>query len=749
MSKRRGRPPADDYRAIDYERAYSRLCHLAALTSSGRVEAALDNLVITSVALSPETARRPYRGMSNAIQTLFGLSLPDDDVEASATRLVARGRLRDDGERFTITEAELAIVNRRAEDAAHVEREVQAEWLATIAPLTNPATNATDDQLWLCLQGFMARVFRRHGAQTLLLLVPDLPFLGGGEGSLNSFFNESTKEAGISQEDAELARRAVELFFNSQSDAKTRYLSQLLDGTFTFYALTVDQATADFLRGQLRRLDIFLDTNFIFAVIGLHEDYFAEISAEVLDLIQQQQLPFRLYYHERTLREIEQAIFAIGTRLQSQRWSQALSAAAFTFGSETGALSGVELNYHRLNATQAVDPDVFLSKYEHIEQLLSERGFRIYRETREPDYSVTEKGHLIAEYADFAKEARPDRPKRYEAIDHDAVVLMRIERLREAPKSILEAGAILLTNDYLLHRFAWKHLRRGGEIGLTVLPRELLQVLRPFVRPTDDSDRRFVETFAIPEFRGLQPDLAETTTKVLSYLASYKDLKQETALRILSDTVLRNQIRTTPQGSPQLGELIEAAVVTDNSALVDEREELRIELASLRSEVDAGNQAQQAELAKRAAEIASLEARIAAQEERVGSASEETEARQRQMTSNAKSLEDELARERKLRVSAEAKAAAQVDRTMWAIFVSVSIVLTSAVWYVVATAPFPWIETHEHRLGLGVATTALVIAIAWLATNRPQRSVVVIGLVAAGIFTIAQIIDTGGVIPVP
>lgn len=748
MSKAKPTPPRE-YRAVDYERAYSRLCHLAALTSSGRVEAALDNLVLTSVALSPETAMRPFSTMAGAIQTLFGLAVPEDDVAASVARLVAKGRLSESDRGFSMPKGEQEVVYRRADEAAAVEREVRKEWLASIDSGSRSPREATDDQLWAALQGFTARVFRRHGAQTLLLLAPDLPFLAEGEGSLATFFEDSATEAGIVAPDLQFVRSAVELFFNTQSEIKTQYLSQLLDSTFTFYALTVDQATADFLRGQLQRLDIFLDTNFIFAVIGLGDDYFAEISAEVLDLIQRQNLPFGLYYHERTLREIEHTIAAMGEQLQAKRWSQALSAAAFTFGKETGALSGVELAYHRLNSEQPVDPDVFLEKYSHIEQLLSDQGFKIYREGGEPDYSVTEKGSLIADYTDYAKETRPDRPKRYEAIDHDVVVLLRVDRLRTSPRSILQAGAVFLTNDYLLHRYVWRRLRSGGEIGHTVLPRELLQVLRPFVRSNEDFDRRFVETFAIPEFRGLQRDLAETTAKVLSYLATYRDLREETALRILSDTVLRNQARTVVEGSPELGELVEAAVVADNSLLVDERERLREELASVQSEAQVGDQAHRTELADRAADIASLEARIAAQEDRDLAEREKRATADAAIEERTSSLELDLRRERELRETAERVAAERSERLKWALFALLAVLSTGAIGFLVVTAPIPWLANHEHRYGLGLAFSAIAVGICWLLAGRPYRGIVVVGLLLTGIFTIAQIIDTAGQIPTP
>src|SRR5204862_7169545 len=110
--------------------------------------------------------------------------------------------------------------------------------------------------------------------------------------------------------------------------------------------------------------------------------------------------------------------------------------------------------------------------------LLASLGLTIYRESGAAAWSVTEKGQLIAQYDDFVKHERPARPKPYQALDHDIVLWLALSRLRTNKRSVLDSGALFLTNDYLLYRFAWRHLRGHDEISGVVIPLQLLQILR-------------------------------------------------------------------------------------------------------------------------------------------------------------------------------------------------------------------------------------------------------------------------------
>jgi hypothetical protein len=694
------------------------------------VEAALDNLTLTALSLDPSLGRKPLPEIGDAIFDLFGLRPPLEDLESSVARLSTVGKLLADPSGDGLVPAEEAKheIEERARTAAELEGMVRTEWLNAISG-SDAQVSLPADAIWDCLQSFMAKVFRRHGAQTLALLAPDLPVLAQ-ESGFRTFLDEARRESGLENYEEGLVEGAIETFFNSGSEVRARYLTQLLDGTFTFFALTVDETTAEFLRGQVRPLSLFLDTNFIFAILELADDYFTEVSADLLGLVRDQGFPFTLYYHERTLREIRDTIHHFGGRLRGRQWSQSLSSAAVTYGQATGAISGVELAFHRLNSREKTDPSIFLSRYDHVETLLEAKGFKIFRETGTLGYTTAEKGEVIAEYEDFVRTARPERPKPYEALDHDMVVLMRVDRLRNSRTSVLDAGALFLTNDYILHRFVWRVLRSHGEIGAAVLPRQLLQILRPFVPSTDDFDRRFAEAFAIPEFRALQGNYGPVASNVLSYLATFRDLPEETALQILGDTILQNRLRGLPGDSPAFSEAVDTAISVQNRQLVEERNELRASLAE-------STQAAAGAAERLTQERQELQDRIRQLES--GLKSRESELERAKGTEQQLSGELASAREHEQALLQSAKAR---DRRTRAILLTAAMVVGGiAIWILPMVGLLPWLSEHPRRLGLQIAFSTLWAAAVWAVIERRNIGVVFTVVILGGLLTVAQLID--------
>ena len=98
----------------------------------------------------------------------------------------------------------------------------------------------------------------------------------------------------------------------------------------------------------------------------------------------------------------------------------------------------------------------------------------------------------------------------------------------------------------------------------------LLQVLRPLIPNNADFDKRFVATLAIPEFRTIGSDYSETISKVMAYLATFKDIKEETASRILGDRVLIHKLQGVNENSDEFVESVENALAKHNEDLIEE-----------------------------------------------------------------------------------------------------------------------------------------------------------------------------------
>jgi len=688
--------------APDYAKVFNRLCHFVALSKEGKTKEAIDHLVQTVFVINSPNFFANTQDVERAINDYFGLQLSTSSINDSIERLQSKSiilHITSDNV-YRLTEHAQAAIEKRISDAAKLEEAVKTEWLAEIERFIPKDLPRYSDKLWKCLLSYMSKAFQRHGVETIRLLSSDINIDASDLKTLSSLLNEA-----ISQECGDMRREIVaeciRHFFRTSTPKRTKYLVQLLDGTFTFFSLTVDDATARYLQQSIGPLSIFLDTNFIFGVLELHSNPFVEVSKELLDIINNNKFPFKLYYHEETLNEIRHTLGAIGHRLRSQRWQPSISRAAI----RTGQLSGLELRYHEKNAESPIDPDVFLSKYEGIVELLKDRGFTIYRDSYRPNEHDTErKGSLISEYDEFVQRVRR-RSKPYEALNHDIVVWETVSRIRGRGASVLDIGAVFLTADFYLYLFDWQHLRSQGEPGHVVLPNHFLQLLRPFVPATDDFDRRFVETFAIPEFRAVDSDYSATSTKILSYINAYSDICEETAVRILSNSMLIEQLKDVDEQSEEFAEAIENALARDNETLLEEREAL------LREKALAEEQAKKAEEEKK---------RIEEDLRRVEREKEEAEKSKVEALREAAEKterEDKLAEELKVQQERIRQLTKTQEKYRLGVRIVVGIVLALVGSLGMALLPgklsWTWLIEHPNSLGLRGSAIFAWLGISW------------------------------------
>jgi len=668
---------------------------------------AIDHLVQTIFVVNSPNYFTDVQEITKAINDYFGLQLNNSLIKESIERLQSNSVIvRIEADKvFRLTEHAQAVIEDRINDAAKLEEAVKTEWLADVGRFIPEDVSKYTTNLWNCLQSYMSKAFRRHGVETIRLLSSDINVTSSDLKTLSSLLNEA-----ISHECGDLPRETVaeciRHFFRTTTPKRTKYLAQLLDGTFTFFSLTIDDTTARYLQQSIKPLSIFLDTNFIFGVLELHSNPFVEVSKELLNIINNNNFPFKLYYHKETLDEIHRTLEAIGHRLRSQKWQPSISRAAI----RTGQLSGLELRYHEKNAESPIDPEVFLSKYEGIIELLKDRGFMIYQDTYTPtDHDKERRDRLIADYDEFVQQVRR-RPKPYEALNHDIVVWETVRRIREQGASILDIGAVFLTADFYLYLFDWQHLRKSHEPGHVVLPNHFLQLLRPFVPATDDFDRRFVETFAIPEFRAVDSDYSATSAKILSYINTYSEISEETAVRILSNSMLIEQLREVDERSEEFAEAIDNALARDNEALLEEKEAL------LKEKTDAE---------KKAKDIEEEKKRVEENLERVQKEKEKVEKSKSEILHEATKIRELAERlEQELKTQKEKVKQLTANQKKYRFYVRSSVGIVLALIGIVGIAWLPsmlewtWLIEHPHSLGLRGSAIFAWIAISWAIVDR-------------------------------
>lgn len=246
------------------------------------------------------------------------------------------------------------------------------------------------------------------------------------------------------------------------------------------------------------------------------------------------------------------------------------------------------------------------------------------------------------------------------------------------------------------------------------MPNSLLQILRPFVPTTDDFNRRFVETFAIPEFRAIGSDYSATYSKVVSYLNTYADMEEGLASRILAKSVLIDNLRGLDEDSVEFKEAVEHAIAQDYRELMEEKEAIQLEKFKAEDRVT------------------KLERKV----ERIGKALEETQDKLRVTQSGAESTErertdlaSELVRLKKKSNESEVEKQKKIEeletrlqkagfRARLVLAIVVELVAILAVLFGPDLYNWSWLLNHPSRLGIQGACIIMATAASWAIADR-------------------------------
>lgn len=557
--------------APNFTLAFKQMASFVAIAKTRATSQVLDELILQCFVVLPSEPLSTADQVAEAMRALFGISTNLKDVSIALLRLTQAGTLSEVGNgHLSLASAMKETLNARIDAAKSLEKDVRETWLNQVRA-TAPGLDG--EKLWTTLLSYLQQAFRRHGIQAVELLNPDVELASDSKIGLSAVLDGIIAKTFIEQ-DRPTARQAASSFFQTVALDRRRaeYIASLADAAFNYFSLAVAPEVSEKLRGKLNNLTLFLDTNFLFGILNLHVNSQVDVSSELLDAIKRFKLPFRLRYHEATIREMSNTLFFYGKELRGQKWPQKISRAIVT----SSALSGIELRYHSKNAEQSVSVDDFLAPLQHWQILLRDKGIDVYN-TDSSQARLAVRADLEAEYIDYLESVQREKP--IEAVQHDMTVLETVQSLRSNAKTTLDAGSLLVTCDYHLFRFDFEHSRKSDRHHSTVLPSLLWQILRPFVSDNEEFDKAFAETFALPEFSLGRGGAQRAAARMASILASYSDIPEETASKMLANDLLIAELQSK-RTEAEFAQTIESAVATENSQLVEERAALAAQLES-------------------------------------------------------------------------------------------------------------------------------------------------------------------------
>lgn len=533
---------------IDFEQVYANLSHVTPLRSGDRVVKVTSSLTKAVFVMSGSGLGLRTEDVAAGIKRNFGINIDVHQIADALRNLRSQSVLSYDNQSgsYTINPHEKSVVESTNKNAKLVEDTMRTEWLSKVQEVEGELDDTAKDKLWFCLRDYMIRVFYQNGIQASELL--NAAATAGRDNPMSFSENSATVVAkNDASEVKELFSRGLAVFIQMKSDAKDSYLAQVLNGTLTLFTLSSVPMLTQYFQSITRNMDVFMDTNFIFSYLNLHENPRNDVSKRLVSTIKENKnLSISFWYHESTLEELRRAIKGVSKGLGTASWNRELSEAIVE--AKLGGM--LEEAYHQQNVDEGLNPRDFLEVYNHIELVLDGYGFRRYLGKQEDRIGNHEEICVQYEtfYEDLARRNGNTRRKSTLAIEHDVSVWETVQaRRRGLPcKSIFDAGSFFLTNDGYFFAYDRNVLSkrdgRKGKVVSTVMPQHFMYLLLPMTGSTEDESEQAMIALTMLEFRAAANDYSGLWAKINRYLNMFPDMSKEAASRILASILASNDL---------------------------------------------------------------------------------------------------------------------------------------------------------------------------------------------------------------
>ncbi len=369
----------------------------------------------------------------------------------------------------------------------------------------------------------------------------------------------------------EAVRAAVEGWLSSDDPDLRKIVLQTLNSHFVLEASRLDDATLSALTptGSARpSFGLFIDTNLLFSLLGLHDNPANEAAESLLDVIRELRgrVNVKLYVLATTIDETKRAITARLGPLRNLRLGPNLSVAA------TDVLHGIDRRFadECKKAGVALSPDDFFGPYlNNLLPVLKTKDINLFN-TPLQGYSV--RSDVVDDINDALERetSKPaERRKGYEQIAHDMILWHFVKDRRPAvTESPLDAVSWVATIDLGLLGFdEYRCHREKSKVPVCIYPTTLVQMLQFWVPRSPAFDAALFGSLGLPAlFHDFDPETESVTVRILRALSRFENidyLPPETVRAILVNESLRQRLTSETTVTREV-ELVREALIEEN-----------------------------------------------------------------------------------------------------------------------------------------------------------------------------------------
>ena len=499
-----------------------------------------------------------------SIRTLWGLDFDELELAQALTGLLKDGlvgRSKDDGA-VRLAPAEKA----RLEAHARVSRAdadlALEEWREVLTDRWPGLTSSDLEALERELNALLTRVVHRHGAEAALLLYPD-------EEAARQLYRELEEEGFGFVEATDTTRRqrrewALFQFLRRPTEAQRRFLSTVLNSAYVSTVLTIDPAGARLIQDLAAGQRVYLDTNFIYRLLGVQGPRYVKPAETILRVTQA--AGYVCAVTPWTISEFRRSLD------RSRRFLEMYPLPPDDFAALAADSTSDEdfaTSYWRQVKDQRLSVGDYVAFYSEVETHLTARGIGT---NTDGITAVEQRTDIISAEISVLERVLHGKQRHPDLLEHDVKHRLLVERLRgSGNRTFANAGYWFLTHDTVLPRYDYQTTGRDSNLPFCVSASAWFQVVEAFRPKTEDLEQTLADILASPYIRPRREISKKVAQAVVARVALYRDGTPELAARVFMNSAAMTEVEGSPSQEKQTEKIDKAIVSAAKEAQQDAR----------------------------------------------------------------------------------------------------------------------------------------------------------------------------------
>jgi predicted nucleic acid-binding protein len=529
-----------------------------------------------------------------------------DEIRFVVDALVEEGEAVRKGGGFGLAASSMARLRKISQESLEIEAKAFDGWRTRLKEQWPKLSSEDFDLLCHDFPAWLGQVVARHGSEAALLVYTDNPRAHVLFDRIDAMGLDflPTREGLV----AEIRERAFQMFVREAGAEQRTYLARRLNIGFYLTVLTLDPTGGELIRKKVNGHRVYLDTNFLYAVLGMAKASEVYSAARLLELTQG--MGFELAVTSWTVRELLTSMAKSRKDLERSALPRRELANLMLKGAGEKGFERAFWMHYRDKGTKPKD---FFDRVSHIDALLKEHAIQ---KVNTSCGAIDSQQEAIGQQVVLYDRSMSSQDKEDLVVEHDVKHRLLIEQLRgDGNLSFTNARYWFLTQHARLMRYGSVDLQ--GEVvrlPFCVTTSAWAQAIRFLTPRTEDVDQMIVDLFSSPYVGYGTPVNPTVVDAVVSRIDEFADADIELGAEVLADNALVSKIglaKTAEEASEQV------------------KRALDVKGQDLRDQAESGAQ-RELEAARQLQDADELAAVAIANAERADNARKETERRLRE-----------------------------------------------------------------------------------------------------------------------